>query len=136
MTSPLVPTAKLNLDGKDRALRMDLNALTDFESMTGKSIMRGGLTDIANLEMNDVRALLWACLVQEDESITIRDVGRWIHIGNIGELTETLAVLVSGSMPEPSKEDADDTSPLTTTSPSAPPTGGLDSTPPPASTSE
>lgn len=118
----------MDLDGVQRKLRMDLNALTDFESMTGKSIMRGGLSDIANLEMNDVRALLWACLVQEDESITIRDVGRWIHIGNIGDLTETLASLVHGAMPEAPVEGEAEESPLTPTSPSVTPSGGLDST--------
>lgn len=132
MTSPLVPQAKITIEGKEYKMRLDLNALSDFENMTGKSIMRGGLTDIANLDLSDVRGLLWACMVQEDESLTIREVGRMIHIGNITELTETIAKLVQGTMPEP-QEEADDESPLKEPS-SALGNGGLDSTPPGATT--
>jgi hypothetical protein len=126
MTSPLVPQATLMLDGKEYTLRMDLNALSDFESMTGKSIMRGGLTDINNLELSDARGLLWACMVQDDESLTIRQVGRMIHMGNLGEITEVIQKLVAGAMPD-TQEEAEGSDPLPATSPSAQESGGPDS---------
>lgn len=135
MTSPLVPMATINLDGVDRKMRMDLNALSDFESMTGKSILRGGLTDIANLELTDIRALLWACLVQEDESITIREVGRWIHIGNITIVTSAIEELVAGALPEAAEEGESEAGPLTGSS-SAPDSGGLSSMPSEPKTSD
>jgi hypothetical protein len=135
MTSPLVPQATLMLDGKEYTLRMDLNALSDFESMTGKSIMRGGLTDINNLELSDARGLLWACMVQDDESLTIRQVGRMIHMGNLGEITEVIQKLVAGAMPD-AQEEAEGSDPLPTTSPSPQTSGGFDSGPQPDKTSE
>lgn len=129
MTSPLVPTGEMEIGGKVRTLRLDLNALTDFESMSGKSIMRGGLTDITKLEMSDVRALLWACLVQDDESLSIRDVGKWITLTNIAELTETFANLIMGAMPEkPADGEVPEEGPLPQTSPSVIANGGSDST--------
>lgn len=135
MTSPLVPQASITLEGKEYHMRLDLNALSDFESMTGKSIMRGGLTDISNLELSDARALLWACMVQEDESLTIRQVGRLISVNNLAELVETIQSLVSGAMPEAPEEGQQDASPLTETG-SVPQGGGLDSTPPESRTSD
>ena len=125
----LVPTAKITLD-KERTLRMDLNALSDFESMTGKSIMRGGL-DFENLGIADVRALLWACLVQEDESLTVRDVGAMLHVGNLETVTTAITQLVTKAMPE--REEGSSTPvPLSETAPAS---TGKASGPPPATTS-
>lgn len=135
MTSPLVPQRTMKFEGKEYTLRLDLNALSDFESMSGKSIMRGGLTDISQLELSDVRSLLWACLVQEDETLTMRDVGRMIHIGNLVEVTGVLRDLVTGAMPAAVEGEADE-SPLTPTSPSAIANGGLDTGPQQSPTSE
>jgi hypothetical protein len=89
-------------------MRMDLNALSDFERVSGKSIMNGGL-DLGNMQVADVRALLWACLVQTDESLTEREVGAMLHVGNLGEVTQALTSLVRGAMPE---EKADAPTPL------------------------
>ncbi len=134
-SSPLVPTASIELSGKTYKLRLDLNALSDFEVMTGKSVLRGGLTDLTNLELADVRGLLWAMMVQEDESLTIRDVGRLISINNIATLTETIATLIQGTMPEADGEAEEGSDPLAPTS-SAPQSGGLDTGPQQSSTSE
>lgn len=115
MTTPLVPTATIILD-KERTMRMDLNALSDFESMTGKSFMSGAL-DLENLALSDIRALLWACLVQDDESLTLRDVGGMLHIGNLEPVTRAITDLVAGAMPEPEEGSTD--APLSETGPSA-----------------
>jgi hypothetical protein len=126
MTSPLVPTATITLD-KERTLRMDLNALSDFESMTGKSFMSGGL-DFENLALADIRALLWACLVQDDESLTLRDVGAMLHVGNLEPVTSAITKLVTDAMPEP--EEGSEPAPLPETSPSsAGSNGGPDTAP-------
>lgn len=116
MTSPLVPTATITFD-KERTLRMDLNALSDFETMSGKSIMRGGLEDLSNLDLADIRTLLWACLVQEDETLSQRDVGKMIHVGNLQEVTTAITTLVKNAMPEP--EEGSEPAPLSETSPSS-----------------
>jgi predicted MarR family transcription regulator len=126
MTSEhLVPTASIELAGKTYTLRLDINALSDFEVMTGKSVLRGGLSDIANLELADVRALLWSMMYQDDETLTVRDVGRMISINNIAPLTETIATLIRDTMPEANEEATEDSDPLAQTS-LLPESGGLD----------
>ncbi len=139
MTSPLVPTGSVTLSGKEYTLRLDLNALSDFETMTGKSVLRGGLQDIANLELSDVRALLWAMMVQDNESLTMRDVGRLISLDDIAPLSETIQTMIINAMPDAAAalevDGQAEESPLTETSPSPVANGGLGSTPPPESTS-
>lgn len=94
----LVPTATIDLD-RERTMRLDLNALSDYERVTGKSIMSGGFA-LEKMGVPDIRALLWACLVQEDESLTERQVGAMLHVGNLTEVTRAITALVRGAMPE------------------------------------
>ena len=98
MSEPLVPTVAITLD-RERHLRMDLNALADFERVSGKSVMRGGL-ELDTLSVADIRTLLWACLVAEDESLSERQVGGMLHVGNLSALTEALTKLFGDVMPE------------------------------------
>ncbi len=125
MAEQLVPTVTIQLD-KPRKARLDFNAMIDFERVTGESLMRATdlfqscpvacPTDCATaheheagcqiehqhktMNMNALRAFMWACLVQEDESLTERDVGRMLGISNIAVVTETMAKLFSETMPE------------------------------------
>jgi hypothetical protein len=137
MASNLVPSEKVMLGGKEYTLRLDLNALSDFEVMTGKSILRGGLSNIADLDIADVRGLLWAMLVQDDESLSVRDVGRMIGINDVSKLTTVIGELITKVMPEvvPGEESEDDADPLAQSS-SAPQSGGLDTGLPQSTTSE
>lgn len=84
-----VKTVPIQLD-KERRLRMDFNALADFEEATGApfSEVTGALT------ITQLRALLWACLRHEDEALTVRDVGAMIHPGNVGQVEQAVTALV------------------------------------------
>jgi hypothetical protein len=95
----LVPTATIELD-KPRKLRLDLNALADYERASGRSIMSDGFS-LETLGVSDIRTLLWACLVQEDESLTEREVGSLLHAGNLSEVSQALTKLLTGAMPDP-----------------------------------
>ena len=61
----------LHLD-KERKLRFDINALADWEEVTGKSLAR--ITSGA-IGLSLMRSLLWAGLKHEDRSLTIDRVG-------------------------------------------------------------
>lgn len=67
------PTATVMLD-RERTMRMDPKAMRDFEAMTGKGLPESP-ADWGALSWGELRILIWACLVQEDESLTVRDVG-------------------------------------------------------------
>lgn len=84
---------------RPRRLCFDLNALIALEEATGWDMMRGGV-QTATLKLKDVRALLWAGLLHEDPKLKQEDVGKYLHMGNIGEVGEIVMRAYGGSMPE------------------------------------
>jgi hypothetical protein len=98
------PAVSIELD-KKRHLLLDLNAMVAFQETTGKNLFS---TEIGNnLSPVDLRALLWSCLIHEDEALTLKQVGSWIHTGNMTEIAEKLVAAWSESMPESEGESAD-----------------------------
>ena len=97
MPNKVKPEVPIMLD-KERHLLMDLNAMVAFEDATGKNIMQG--VDADSMTAKDFRALLWACLLHEDEALKIEDVGKMIHAGNMGELAEKIAQAWEVASPE------------------------------------
>lgn len=97
MPDKVKPEVSITLD-KERHLLMNLNAMVSFEDATGKNIMQG--IDPDSMTAKDFRALLWACLLHEDESLKIEDVGRMIHTENMGELSEKIAQAWEVASPE------------------------------------
>jgi len=82
----------IDLD-KPRSLRFDLNAMAAYEDATGKSAFAIG----DNISATSIRALLWACLIHVDDTLTIEQVGRLIHTGNMQEITTKINKLVQTS---------------------------------------
>ena len=97
MPDKVRPEVPIVLD-KERHLLMDLNAMVSFEEATGKNIMQGIEPD--SMTAGDLRALLWACLLHEDGTLKIEDVGKMIHTGNMGELSEKIAQAWEVASPE------------------------------------
>ena len=109
MASKTAPKVPITLD-KKRHLLLDLNAMAAFEDATGKNIMRG--FGSAEMTAKDLRALLWACLLHEDENLTIEGAGRLIHTGNLDAVTESLGEAWSAAMPEAEEEQESEGDPL------------------------
>ena len=97
MPNKVKPGIPITLD-KERHLLMDLNAMVSFEDATGKNIMQG--IDPDSMTAKDFRALLWACLLHEDETLKLEDVGKMIHTGNMSELSEKIAQAWEVASPE------------------------------------
>ena len=100
------PEVKIQLD-KERTIRFDLNAMSNFEKVTGRNILTNALE---NLSANEIRALLWACLTDEDPSLTIEQVGKFVTLENMTEVAEKLNEAFTVAMPD--KEAKEDTTPL------------------------
>jgi len=81
---------EIELD-KKRHFVFDLNAMAAYEDATGFSAFAIG----DNLSAKAVRALLWACLIHDDESLTLQEVGGFIHAGNLGEITQKLNAAIA-----------------------------------------
>lgn len=74
----------IELDGRERTLKYDLNALCLFEEQAGIGITEA----LTKPRMSSIRALLWAGLIHEDALLTVDDVGR-MAFGSLGEVMRT-----------------------------------------------
>lgn len=92
----------LSYDGRTYILRLDFNALCDFEGETGKN----ALTALEGLERgevtaSDLRALMWAGLRQEAPEIDLVTAGRIL-----GENQDALVRAAVAASPEPEPGNA------------------------------
>ncbi len=92
------PAVKINLD-KERTLKLDLNAMVAFEEVTGHNLMKGQFKS-DDMTPKDLRAILWACLLHEDENLTEKQVGSWITAENMEEIAEHLNESFELAMPQ------------------------------------
>jgi hypothetical protein len=102
----------IEIGGRRRTLRYDLNALATLEEKLGLSISQ---LDHTTLGVRAIRSLIWAGLVGEEPELTETDVGAWIGPGalaittamtKVGEaLKEALGgenpTVATAEMPEP-----------------------------------
>ena len=94
------PTATLELD-RLRTLRLDYNTFADIQEATGLNALEGEPFQEEHITKPKVlRAVLWACLRDEDPQITERDAGRLMTLGNIQQIVETIGELYKRSVPE------------------------------------
>ncbi|MHB1042367.1 MAG: GTA-gp10 family protein [Eubacteriales bacterium] len=99
--NPTIKTVKIKLD-KERNLLLDLNGMAEFEEVTGQNLMSG--IDFKEMKMKDFRALVWACLIHEDEKLTTKQVGKMITSGNIAEASDLITQALNLAMPKPDGE--------------------------------
>ena len=101
MIDKVKPEVAIVLD-KKRHLLLDLNAMVSFQEATGKNLFNESVTKSLAKSMNpvDLRALLWACLLHEDESLTLKQVGSWMHSGNLNEIAAGIQKAWGKAVPE------------------------------------
>jgi hypothetical protein len=85
----------VELDRK-RVMVLDFAAMKAFTKARGKKIHEADEGD-----PDDQSALIWCSLLDDDPDITIAQVDKLLHIGNIGYVSNKFAELFGGSMPEP-----------------------------------
>lgn len=92
------PGVKIILD-KERTLKLDLNAMVAFEEATGKSFAEGSF-ERGEMSPRDLRAILWACLIHEDETLTEKQAGSLVTVGNMVEVASKLNEAFEVALPE------------------------------------
>jgi hypothetical protein len=93
----------INLD-KERELRYDLNAMCAYESLTGKSAFAVGDSD-AGIKATDIRALLWSCLLHGDPTLSAEEVGKFITVKNLGDISTVLTKVIGDSVDVPESQN-------------------------------
>ena len=86
-------TVAITLD-RERNLRLDLNAMSNFEELTGESLFTIG--EKMNQARN-IRALLFSCLKSAKEEVTLEEVGDMIDIENFAYVSEKISLLMNVS---------------------------------------
>ena len=106
------PGVKITLD-KERTLKLDLNAMITFEEATGKSFAEGSFGR-GNMSPGDLRTILWACLLHEDDTLTEKQVGSWVAMDNMVEVASKLNEAFEVALP---RSEGKETAPLAKTPP-------------------
>lgn len=94
----------ITLGGKEYDLEFDMNALCDMQD-------RYGTLDKAfdkvsnNLNMKDLRFILWKALQHSEPKITEQETGRLITLQDIDAVTSALNAAMGAALPEPDGDE-------------------------------
>ncbi len=119
---------KVMLD-KERTLYFDLNAFAELEEAYGS--VDNAMKALDEGSIKGIRLLLWAGLIHEEldengePTITQKQVGSWLDLEKVTELSEKIGEALSGNTPQkapvplvqmsPKTPASSPTSPVTTT---------------------
>ncbi len=82
---------------KPRLLLYDLNSFSELEEVYGS--MDAAFKAMQTGSMKAARTLLWAGLLHEDESITIKQVGAMVTMQNLEAVMDTISKALLDAMP-------------------------------------
>jgi hypothetical protein len=99
----MAKTVTVELD-KPRNLCMNLYAQMQFEKATGRSVAE------MNNSATDMATLVWACLIQDDESLTVDDVAKMVDIDDMERMSVAIGEL-TGETVDPLALVGDDSGP-------------------------
>ena len=103
-TDPRVP---IMLD-KERHLLLTFRGMMAFKKATGKDLRDDKVIKVLakGAEIEDMEALLWACLLHEDRDLKLEDVGFMIHTKNMFDVLKALNEMFTIAVPEPEEDKA------------------------------
>lgn len=87
----------ISLD-KERTLVFDLNAFAELEDVYGE--IDEALNAIGRGSIKAVRAVLFSGLVHEDETLTVKSVGKLVTLKNLQEVSAALTEAIKQAMPQ------------------------------------
>ena len=96
---PSKPVPIVLADGKKRTLLFEFEAFLGLEQEFGITIEKMQEDLLAGGALRNMRALLWAGLLHEDESLTLKDVGKLIEIKNFEAISDALAKAFTEAFP-------------------------------------
>jgi hypothetical protein len=116
----LNPDIPLELGGRTRTLKLNLNAYAGFEEMTGfeLSALADALKEGAP-KLRMMRTVLWALLITDEKDLTPEAVGEMVTFQNMQEVMAAVARMFTGPK-DAAPAEAFESIPL----PAAPPTDG------------
>ncbi|UFT98088.1 hypothetical protein KO561_12835 [Radiobacillus kanasensis] len=94
---------------KERTFILDLNAYSELDMLYDDKSFNEILADFFQQRPYAIRSLLWACLVHEDENLTLKQVGKMLNGPGFNEAAATIADALRDDTPkhEPEVEGND-----------------------------
>lgn len=108
--APIEGSLKLYIDGSLQIEGTDF--MVDVAILTFTKAPRSGAKVTADyiyqsaMSPRNIRAMLWACFLHEDETLTLKQVGSWVTVSNVLEITAKLIEAFEVAMPESEGEEA------------------------------
>jgi hypothetical protein len=102
---PILPKVALILDGVERHLVFDFNAIVQADNETGFNLLQAAVSDIT---ATTLRGLLWASLLKENPDLTIGEVGSWITMHNAFHIRQAITTAWFGSIAEAEESASDE----------------------------
>lgn len=84
---------------KERHLRYDLNAYAELEDVYGS--VDAAVNKLQKGSVKAIRTVLWAGLIHEDESLTEKQVGAMLSMGDLEKLSKAVGEAMESSLPQP-----------------------------------
>jgi len=83
---------------KERHLKLTLYGARKLKQAVGIDLLKG--FSLADLGVEEMAAFLWACLVWEDDTLTIDSVSKMVDAGEMVAIQTQIAQAVNQSLPE------------------------------------
>lgn len=99
---PTLPDVSLMIDGQERHLSFDMEAICRVEQLTGLNLFKSAVSEV---NATNLRALLYAALLREDPTLTLEQVGKWITMRNVGNIHQALVTAWFGSIDAEDKDE-------------------------------
>ena len=91
-------SVKVNLLGKERELRFDMNTFCELEEIYGD--LDVAFDALSKMKLKAVRAFVYAALKSEDDNITLTQVGKGLGIEDLESLANSLSEALESAMPK------------------------------------
>lgn len=84
---------------RERTLLYDFNALIELEDIYGS--VTEAMSGLEKLKVRNIRDMIWAGLLHEDENLTQKQVGKMLTMANLEEVALKISESLGISLPEP-----------------------------------
>lgn len=89
---------KFKLKDKEYELNFDMNTFCELEEVYGD--INQAFEDLQNRKIKAIRALIYSAIKAEDESVTLKQVGRMLALNDMERLGTVINDALNVAMPE------------------------------------
>jgi ATP-dependent protease HslVU (ClpYQ) ATPase subunit len=94
---------KINIGNKDYELKFDMNTFCELEEVYGD--INKAFEDLQNRKIKAIRALIYSAIKAENESVTLKEVGRMLTLNDMERLGTAINEALNMAMPEVTEEN-------------------------------